>query len=120
MAKGGIRPCRVCCIIIVILFVLILGAASFLALYVPNAEKMSEKLVSDTISVVYYSEDKTEYSTNIKNILSFINENFETEYTVKEVIEFSSATVPSDDESYVEGYVFFLDRIGSSFKLFKD
>jgi|GEM_PF-4239583 len=112
--------CKVLCIIIVVLFVLAIAAGTFLALYSPKAEKLAKKLSSDELTVIYYEEGKTEYSTNIKNLISFVNDNFTTEMNIKEVVEFSSKDLSEDDKDYVEGYVFYLDKLGSTFKLCRE
>ena len=121
MAKGGVgKGCKVCCIIILVVFLLIVGASAFVALYVPKADKLADKLASSDITVLLYEEGRTDYSTSVNSLISFINENFETEYTIQEVVEFRSTALEKGDEEYVEGYVFYLSSIKSAFGLFKD
>ena len=114
--RGG-AACKVCIIITLVVFVLVVGVSAFLLLYTPKAEDLSKKISSDDVKVFYYEEGKTEYSSNIKKAISFMD-TFEVEYTIKEVIEFYSASLSEDDDKYVEGYIFYLDGIGSSFKFF--
>lgn len=117
--RGGVT-CKVCAIIAVVVFVLVVGISAFLLLYSPKATKVGEKVASDSVTSIYYEEGKTEYSTNINNVLSFINENFSTKYEIKEVVEFYSTDLNQEDENYTEGYVFYLDSIGSAYKLFRE
>ena len=120
MTTRGGAACKVCAIIALVVFVLVVGVSAFLLLYTPKSTKVSEKLASDSVTAIFYEEGKTEYSTNINKVLSFINENFSTKYEIKEVVEFYTEGLSQEDENYVEGYVFYMDGIGSSYKLFKE
>ena len=117
--RGGVT-CKVCAIIALVVFVVVVGAGAFLLLYAPKAGKISEKIASDSVTAIYYEEGKTEYSTNINKMISFINENFSTKYEIKEVVEFYSKDLDPEDEKYVEGYLFYLDSVGYYFKFLSE